>query len=170
MNLTNPFPKLNWRLLLIHLVACWLFVYAFNSLFFLIDYSFIKTLRQSELKRPYDGHRLTIDLLWISYGGLIGLLVAFGISLLIAVKNKWHWINCLIILLVVFLLERFDIAWPYLKHIFLAPGRLVKSEIAYFLVNGTVMLTLGLLLFFLKPIKQFINSNENSNRVPSRVL
>jgi hypothetical protein len=167
MNLTNPFQKLNWRLLLIHVVACWLFAYAFNSLFLLHDYTFIKTLRQNGLKRPYDSDRLTNDILWISFGSLVGLLVSFSISLLIVIKNKWHWINCIVILLVVFFLETLDIGWPYLKHIFLAPGGLVKSEIAYFLINGAVMLSLGTLLFLLKSIRQFINSNVEHQTVAS---
>ncbi|MGZ3767060.1 MAG: hypothetical protein ACXVA2_20525 [Mucilaginibacter sp.] len=52
---------------------------------------------------------------------------------------------------------RFDLfGWRYLKHIFLLPGDLFNSMTAFFIANGLVMLTIGLLLFFLKWSVKFI--------------
>jgi hypothetical protein len=63
---------------------------------------------------------------------------------------------------------RFDLfGWHFLKYIFLKPGLLFKSDIAFYLTNGLIMLAIGLLLFFMKWSVRFINGDRLSHVVPS---
>jgi len=158
MALSNFVSKLNWRLIVLHLIACGFFIYAFLEMFVLHDFKYVMNLMNHGGRRDIDGSRLANDLMWNNLSPLIGLLTGFLVSLAIAIKKHWHWINSLIVFLIAYLLWRFDLfGWRYLKHIFLAPGSLFKDyTIGYFLVNGLVMLAIGLLLFFSRRLVQFI--------------
>jgi hypothetical protein len=158
-------PILNWRLILVHLIACWFFIGAFLQFSHLHDpklidlrYYFndhnIKTFSQLDRNRILDG------LSWSLYGELLGRLIGFLISFFISKKQNWYWVNSGLVLLVGFSLNGFDLfGWHYLKIIFLEPGSFFKyATIWYFLINGSVMLAIGLLLFFWRRAIQFINS------------
>ena len=168
MTFHNFLSKLNWRLVLIHFIACWFFMYAFSELFILRDFKFIMSLRDIKSARnlgthkflPGDMERLVSVALWMSYSYCLGLLTALIISLLLSYKKRWHLLNSLIAFIIAFITWRFHISsWQYLKTIFLAPGRLFSDYTPwYYLANGLVMLFLGSLLFFLKISIDFINS------------
>jgi hypothetical protein len=78
--------------------------------------------------------------------------------LAISIKKKWYWVNSLIAFLTVYLLWRFGImTQPYLRYLFAVPGLYFKDNtIWYFLINGLIMLAIGLMLFFLKRVTEFI--------------
>jgi hypothetical protein len=175
MALPRFFYKLNWRLMLIHLVACWLFINAFRTLSYLHDpelISFIAHLHRPDFKHPDKflkdisrfggfGLRLTYLLLWAEGGAIAGLLAGFAVSLFIAIKKHWYWLNSLVVFVVLALLGVLKVSvWQYLKVILLKPGLVFKTfSVGYFLVNGLVMLGLGLLLFFGDKVIIFINSD-----------
>ena len=151
--------------MLVHLIACWFFIYSFLIFSYLHDHQFLMNFLnqpKSWFDHPkswhFDPSKLTIDLLWINLSKGVGLLAGFLTSLAIAIKKHWYWINSLIVFLVAILLLKFDIfSWQYLRRIFLAPGSLFKGySIGYFLVNGSIMLAIGIMLFFLKRIENFI--------------
>ena len=114
----------------------------------------------------FNASDLSIDLLWINLSKPSGLLTGFLISLAITIKKHWYWVNSLIVFLTASLLLRYHLfGWYYLSYIFQAPGSIFKAySIGYFLVNGLIMLTIGLLLFFLKWPVQFISPNKNSKK------
>lgn len=65
--------------------------------------------------------RFSNDLMWVGIAGLIGLLVAFAISLTVCIRNKWFWLNALISFLAVFFLHRFIIQFSlgyYIGYLF----------------------------------------------------
>ncbi|HTD39226.1 MAG TPA: hypothetical protein VK671_01310 [Mucilaginibacter sp.] len=159
MTLSQFVSKLNWRLILVHLIACWFFIHAFLEFAGLHDidiYKEVKDIRSSAVQS-----RIYYDAIWISLSEDAGLLTAFIISLVLSIKHRWHWLNSVIVLLVGFFLNRFDLfGWHFLKHIFLKPGYLFKSDIGFYLTNGLIMLTIGLLVFFLKWSVRFINGNR----------
>jgi len=118
--------------------------------------------------RHFDPGELTIDIIWLSLSKPIGALACFLISLAISIKKRWYWINSLIVFLVAFLLQRFHLfGWYYLSGIFLAPGSLFKEyTIGYFLVNGLIMLALGMLFLFLGVSVKFIEGKPPSVTAP----
>ena len=92
---------------------------------------------------------------------LIGLLVAFIILLVIAKRRGWFWVNSLIVFLVVFILRLPNfLGWTYFKNIFLEPGHLFNSTTLYLLTNGLVLLSLGIFVFFFRPLNNFIEANR----------
>jgi hypothetical protein len=108
--------------------------------------------------KSIGGSRFVADMNWFETSGYVGLLVAFIISLSISVKSKWFWLNSLIVFLLSYVLTRFDLnGWHYLKFLFLAPGQYFDSYSTWnSLANGLPMLTIGVLLFFLKLTNRFI--------------
>jgi len=115
---------------------------------------------------------IAIDALWISLSKPIGLLTGFLISLAITIKKHWYWVNSLIVFLLASLLLRYHLfGWNYLSYIFMALGAVFKEySIGYFLVNGLVMLTIGLMLFFLKQVQKFISPVTVSEKRDEAIL
>ena len=161
--------RLNWRQVLLHFVAFWFFIHAFQTLSYLYDTKLIDTLRQSDgqdtIKILEDSGTSSVDLtyflLWTNASGLIGLLVAFIISLIISFKRHWFWMNALIAFILTYLLDRFDLlGWTYLKPFFLYLGQKFNNSTVEFLVNGIILLTIGLLILFLQRLNQFIENKK----------
>ncbi|HZY35387.1 MAG TPA: hypothetical protein VFE53_01990 [Mucilaginibacter sp.] len=172
--LSNFASKLNWRLIAVHFAACWLFIYAFKELVILHDFSFWMSMinhSKSWFKTPtnwdYDVSRLRSNFMWLNLSGCAGFLIAFFISIMITIKKHWFWVNSLIVFLIGCALGMSNLlGWDYLKYIFLAPGHFFKFDsIWYFIVNGTVMLVIALLLFFLKIIRRFVSPTNNPGNI-----
>ena len=107
------------------------------------------------------GSDLVNLLLWTSVSGSIGLLVAFIISILISIKRHWFWINALITFIVTYFLHRLDLlGWLYLKKISWYLGQKFNNSTPAFLLIGTILLSIGLLIFLLKKTNQFIENNK----------
>ena len=104
--------------------------------------------------------RLDKDLLILKLSGPAGLVLGCLISILICLKRKWAWINTLVVFLIALLLDKLNfLGWDYLQSIFLTPGGLMRLEApSFFLVNGSIMLLIGLLIFFMRWSMIFINS------------
>src|SRR4051794_33040469 len=119
MTLSNFVSKLNWRLIVIHLIACWFFIYAFLEFSALHDLKLIHYIVH-HYKDIVDHHKfgqLTVsemyyDAVWSSLGQLLGLITAFLISLFISRKQNWYWVNSVIVLLISILSGRvWDFGW-----------------------------------------------------------
>lgn len=169
MTLRTFISRLNWRQVLVHFVAFWFFIYAFQTLSYLYDTKLIDTVRQSNgqdtIKILGDSGTTAADvtyfLLWTNASGFIGLLVAFIISLIISFKRHWFWMNSLIAFILTYLLYRFDfLGWTYLKPVFLYLGQKFNNSTVEFLVNGIILLTIGLLVFFLQRPNQIIETKK----------
>ena len=142
-------------------------MYSFQTLAILHDTNIVDVVRQpgkNILIKALNENKITAyDLshftLRTSLGNLIGLLVAFGISLTISLKRKWFWFNSFLVLVLVNILGRLDLlGWNYLKVIFLTPGESFRNIKLEFLTNGLILLVLGLLAFFLKKTNKFIEA------------
>lgn len=169
MTLHNFIAKLNWRQILIHFVAFWFFIHAFQTLSYLYNTNLVDTVRNSNgqdtIKTITNNGTTASDLvyfqLWTSVSGFIGLLVAFILSLIISIKRHWFWVNSLIAFIVTYIFYRYDIlGWTYLKKIFWFVGQKFNNTTIEFLFNGIVLLTIGLLIFLLKRPNQFIEKNK----------
>ena len=169
MTTRNFISRLNWRQILIHFIATWFFVFAFQTLFYLNDIKLIDIIRQSgqeNITKALNANGTsTSDLLnftrLIGVGSTVGLLVAFIISLTISIKRHWFWVNSVIVLVATYFLNWFGLlGWTSLKQIFLTPGQIFANTILEFLVNAIFLLTLGLLMFFLRRPTEFIDRNN----------
>lgn len=165
MAVHNFISRLNWRHILIHFVAAWFFMYAFQTLATLHDIKLVDIFRQSDagnIRNNLELNGRTVsDLsyfkLWNGIGKTPGLLIAFIISLIISIRKKWFWFNSFIVLMLMYILSWFGLTgWKYLKRIFLKPGDFFENTTFEFLINGLILLTLGLLTFFLHHTNKFI--------------
>jgi len=162
--------KLNWRLMTAHVLACWFLFHAFWQLGFLYDYSYLEEVKHHFNDQNYnninnyrnlDAVRITMIPFHAAMIGLIGILCSFVLSISLSLKYKWLWANSVIVLLVtlmLFCLDRFY--YGYLRHVFHFPGRFFNSDWASILANSSVMLAIGLLLFFLKRMIKFIDGDN----------
>lgn len=174
MTLSGFISKLNWRLILIHLLACWFFYYATVELAILYDYKFLIHLMITHYRGNTDFVRSNFDILWMGMAELISILIAFLVSLVVSIRKKWFWLNSVIVLLSAFglmilwarLKVRFT-PWHYLKQIFLTPGEIFDNTVWFFVINGSVLLAIGLCLFFLKSVNRFIDG-KNATAAPLR--
>lgn len=169
MTLQNLITKINPRQILIHFVAFWFFIYAFQTLSYLYDTKLVDAVRQSDGQgyiKPLGNNGTTAyDLayfaLWTSLSGFIGLLFAFIVSLTISIKRNWFWPNSFIAFILTYILFRFDLlGWSYLKILFWYPGQQFNSSTVEFSFNGIILLTIGVLIFFLRRPNQFIENKK----------
>ena len=155
--------QLNSRLMIIHFIAFWFFIYAFQTLAFLHDYSFLY-LGQDSITQDNLPARFDRDMELIRQAGNIGLLVAYIISWSISTKRDWFWLNSVIIFLLAFALKNLGwLGWKYLDHIFMAPAKLfIEHSVWGYLTSGLIMIAIGSLLFFSKRIIRYIDAHPST--------
>ncbi len=165
MTLHKFIAKLNWRHVAIHFIATWFFMYSFQTFAILHNTNLVDIVRktgENNLTKALNENKIPLNdmtyfAVWTTLANTIGVLVAFGISLTISIKRKWFWFNSFLVLVLVHILGRFDLlGWTYLKKIFLTPGEIFRNIKLEFLTNGLILLTLGLLTFFLAKTNKFI--------------
>ena len=155
---SNFLSKLNWRLIVTHTIALGFIIYAFKMFVYLHDPDVWLKMEHGNIV-GVNPKRYVNDLYWGASSGFVGAIIGFIISLLLSLKNKWYWLNSVIVLVAAVNLMEYDLfGWGLWKHILLLPGTIVQSYTGYVLVNGFVMLAIGALLFFLKPVRRFISS------------
>ena len=161
--------KLNWRQLLLHFIAFWFFIHAFETFSFLYDTRLVDIVRHSNNQdlnqkladENISAGELTYFVVWKNISGFIGLLVAFIVSLLISIKKHWFWLNSLIVLITTYFLYSFDLlGWTYLKRVFWRFGQTFSDTKVEFITNGVFLLTIGLLIFFLNRTNTFIENRR----------
>jgi hypothetical protein len=169
MTLHNFISRLNWRQILLHLIAFWFFIHAFETLSYLTDTKFVELFRQSSQaltrttleENGMSALNMTELIFKLSVANLIGLVVAVIISLVISIRQHWFWVNSLIALLIMFIpINLGFLNWEYLREIFWIPGQLFSNTTIEFLINGIILLTIGLLIFFWKRARRFIENNK----------
>ncbi len=169
MTFQNFIARLNWRQILLHFIAFWFFIHAFQTLSYLYDTKLIDAVRQSNgqlnnqtlIDNNIEASDLTYFVLWTSVSGFVGLLVAFIISLAISIKRHWFWINALIAFLLTYILYRFNLlGWTYVKQFFWYLGQKFNNSTIEFLFNGLILLIIGVLIFFLRRPNRFIENNK----------
>jgi hypothetical protein len=156
---SNFLSKLNWRLIIIHTIACGFFIYGFKWLVYLHDTDFWLRLEHVDLSH-IPPERITANLHLQVYFAFAGLFTGFIISLLLSVKHKWFWLNSVLVLLASFTLMQLDLyGWGILKHVFELPGLIFKGHYAaYIITNAAVMILIGIIVFVMKPLTRFIEA------------
>jgi hypothetical protein len=155
------FSQLNGRLMVIHFIAFWFFIFAFQTLAFVHDYNFLY-LASERTNRLNNHARFLRDMGVIEQSGIYGLLTAYIISWSICTRRNWFWANSVIIFLLAFVFKVFGLlGWNYLHSFFQLPGKIFDdTSIWGYLTNGAIMLIIGLLLFFYKPLVRYIERGD----------
>lgn len=97
-------------------------------------------------------------------GFLVGLIIAFVISLVISFRKNWFWFNSLIVLIVSFVLGRFNFfGLQNVKGIIFIPAHLLNNEILYILTNGLILLSMGIFVFSFNKFNNFIATSKWRN-------
>jgi hypothetical protein len=154
--------KFNVRLLVIHFVAFWLFIYGFQTLAYLYDFNFLIFLPVEA--RLNDVPRTNFDMKVVAQAGLVGAIVAYLISWRISLKRNWFWLNSTLIFVLIYVLKLYDLlGWGQLQKALLLPGHIFRLNTrTYYITNGGVMLGIGCYLLFAKRIKRFIDGKNAS--------
>ncbi|MGZ3872387.1 MAG: hypothetical protein ACXVJD_05695 [Mucilaginibacter sp.] len=158
--------KFNLRLLIIHFVAFWFFIYAFRTLSFLHDFGFLVTAPIEV--RLNETERLNFDREIAAQASLLGLVIAYIISWLISLKRDWFWLNSLAVFILMYALKYYNLlGWNILQNVFLLTCHVVgQNTRAFYIVNGAIMLGLGCLLLFSGKIKRFIDGGGPAKKKP----
>lgn len=152
--------KFNIKLMVIHFVAFWFFIYGFQTLAFLYDFNFLIFLPVEA--RINDVPRTNFDMKIVAQAGLVGAIAGYLISWRISLKRNWFWLNSVIIFVLIYVLKLYDLlGWSQLQKVFLLPGQIFRLNTrTYYVTNGAVMLALGCFLLFSNKIKAFIDGKE----------
>ena len=159
--------KLNWKLILLFFVALWFFDKGGEILGYLRNSLLAEQIRHAKGDTsPITGEGLTVssitDLVLASgFASLIGLLVGLIISILICRRRKWHWANPILALVIVYLTGWLQIdGTNYIVQLLRMPGEIFNG-IWYYLINGIVSISLGLLTFILISSMKRPNDNQH---------
>lgn len=177
MEYTKLLERINWRLIVIHFIATFFFVSAAYQLSILNDWKYIEAVNTYGLElgiKKYmsqDNYPFVYYLIWIKLAPVIGLLTAFLFSLFLTIRMKILWINSLIAFLLAFIFNKIGAFQnDIIDYIFYPGNSFVQYGIQYkFIVNGVILLSIGLLLFLSKWSKRFIlkSTHKSSNSLPS---
>ena len=158
------FSKLNVKLLVIHFIAFWLFIYAFQTLSFLYDFNFLVFLPVEA--RINDVPRVNFDMKVVTQAGLLGSIAGYVISWRISLKRNWFWLNSVLIFVLIYVLKLYDLlGWSKLQKVFLLHGQIFRLNTrTFYITNGLIMLAIGCFLLFSGRVKRFIDGK----RVPEK--
>ena len=116
--------------------------------------------------RNTDKYGITLSDIWdfsftITISQLIGIIIAFTISIIISIKNKWSIANSFIVLMLSFTLNRFDLlGWTYIKD-YLFLGKYISNLKLSFFIMGSFLLIIGLTIF----LSNFLNSKIEKQKI-----
>jgi hypothetical protein len=160
--------KINVRLMVIHFIAFWLFVFGFQTLAYLYDFNFLIFLPVEA--RINDVPRTNLDMKIVAQAALVGAIVAYIISWRISLKRNWFWLNSVFIFVLIYVLKLYDLlGWSQLQKVFLLPGSIFRLNTrTYYVTNGVVMLAIGCFLLFSGKVKKFIDGKRAGSPEPAR--
>lgn len=156
---SNLFSKINLKLIVIHLFAGWFIMAGFYTFSYLTN---IQLAERFKSFTPFTGsawwgNSNSDFALTLTFAGLAGLFVSCIISLAICLHKKWYWINAgIVIMLSIFLFKFYWEIWNITKPVAWFAGDKIENIVLGFLINGLILLSIGIILFFSKFTNQFI--------------
>jgi len=162
----NFISKLNWRLILVHVLAACFFVYSAHSLSYFYDIEMVRMTLDKTLGdwRELSPNRIAYTSLFISVSGYIGVVVGTIVSLLLCKKYKWFKGNSIVVFLISSLFYKSDIIeWFFINRVFYFPARLFHHFEAKLITHSVVLFMFGVLCLFNKRIIRFIETGRFTN-------
>ena len=164
--------KIEWRKVLIYLIAIWLFSEALQTFFYFSNVHFLKSiivarkngLTEKNLITESNGIEFLNFYYYSTVGSIIGFFTGFLISLLLSIKQKWAWLNSILSLAISYILSWIGLIKSYfLKSIVLFPGIIFKNNISLTIsINASILLFLGIFAFFLSRINTQVPNPKTS--------
>lgn len=153
--LTN---KINWRIILVHIIATYFVVLATKQFVQLNDTELVKlvdkygvenSIKQLQ-KDSNTPSRIAYYLFWNGASNLIGLLIAFVISLIICIQRNIFWLNGLIVFIIGLSFNKLGLFKDQtISRIFFYCEKLFPHfGIQYkFFINGTILFVIAIFIF-----------------------
>lgn len=158
--------KINYVQIIFHFIATYFIIFSFQSFSWLHDIKLIELTEIHGVKyimTNYKKHGITLEEItffsfWPSVACLAGIVFAFIISIVISKIKKWSILNSFIVLIVIYLLYRFNLlGWNFTRS-FLSVGRFIHDYQSKFIINGLILLIIGLIIFFSKWTNRIIQN------------
>lgn len=171
--------KLNYRLIIFHLLATIFLLLGAKRFSLLYDLDFIEAYYNygsteylhhlNDTTGGTIGERIAYLLYATAFSTLIALIISFIISLTISLRTRIFLVNSFFVLIIGFLINRFgllDVA--FIKTVTNAIGNLfISYGLKYvIIINGGLLTTIGIVVYFNKWTKKFIGKpyEQNHNR------
>jgi hypothetical protein len=160
--------KINYLQIIFHFIATCFFIYSFYSFSAIYNIKILTLISENgseNVLRNSEKFGITIMDIWnfsfvTQLSAVLGILTSFIISMVISIKNKWSVWNSFIVLVLCYTLNRFNLlGWNYLKN-YISLGRLVNNLLFSFLITGSFLLLIGLIIFFSKFLKNRIENQK----------
>jgi hypothetical protein len=162
--------RINWRYILIHLLAFGFCFAALETLFLLSDTELLHILGntpKAEQTESIKNAGINTDSLSsyavkVTLAPLAGLIISLLFSIIICVRLKLKWYNPVILLTIFIILNRYILHLDnLLKEIFWPIGRLAGNILVEVIINSCILLGITLILFFNGRIVKFIKAGNN---------
>lgn len=161
--------KINYLQIFIHFIATCFFIFSFRVYSDIYNFKILMLFSENGVQnvmRNTDKYEITLSDIWdfsftITISQLIGIFIAFIISIIISIKNKWSIANSFIVLMLSFTLNRFDLlGWTYIKD-YLFLGKYISNLKLSFFIMGSFLLIIGLIIF----LSNFLNSKIEKQKI-----
>jgi hypothetical protein len=158
--------KINWRHILVHLLAIYSFQQAAYQWAFLTDTTLLDAMRYNGVGYPIltaeEVARRSLDLMKAAgvFSG-VGLLAGFVCSLVISISRKWSWLNSILAFVILLALSNLLLHTGMLSFLWVpSPGSVLGSSFLRHFVDGLLLLSAAMLLFFSNRVNRFIKGRE----------
>lgn len=161
--------KINYLQIFIHFIATCFFIFSFRVYSDIYNFKILMLFSENGVQnvmRNTDKYEITLSDIWdfsftITISQLIGIFIAFIISIIISIKNKWSIANSFIVLMLSFTLNSFDLlGWTYIKD-YLFLGKYISNLKLSFFIMGSFLLIIGLIIF----LSNFLNSKIEKQKI-----
>jgi hypothetical protein len=158
--------KINSLQILIHFIATSFFAFSATVLSRLYNLRILEIINKNGIDtviKNSEKYKITTMDMWnftfsTGISSVIGIFMAFLISIFISIKKKWSVINSFIVLFISLALNKtgvLNLFWSYLKP-FVCPGKYISDLKLNILTSGIFLLIIGCLVFFLKILNRKI--------------
>ncbi|WP_343697326.1 hypothetical protein [Flavobacterium sp.] len=158
--------KINYIQIIFHLIVTYFLTFSFQSFAWLHNARIIELTETYGVENFAHNHEkynvsvqeIALFTFWPHVACLLGILLAFILSITISIVKKWSILNSFVVLLISYILYRFDIlSWKYSKS-FLSVDRFIDDYQTIFILNGSLLLIIGLVIFFSKWTNRLIQN------------
>ncbi len=164
--------KINYVQIIFHFIGTYFIIFSFQSFSWLKDLKIIELTEIHGARNVFDNQEkygitpvdIALISFWPSVACLVGIVFGFITSIVISKIKKWSILNSFIVLIITYLLYRFHLlGWDYIRK-FLSVGRFIDDYQSKFIINGSLLLIIGLIIFFSKWTNRIIqNQYQKTN-------
>ncbi|TPG41691.1 hypothetical protein [Flavobacterium pectinovorum] len=158
--------KINYVQIIFPFIASYFIIFSFEPFSWLYSIKILELTKIHGARNVFDNQEkygitpgaIALFSFWPSVAVLAGIVFAFIISILISKIKKWSILNSFIVLTLIYLLYRFDLlGWDYIRS-YLSVGRFTNDYQSKFIINGSILLIIALIIFFSKWTNRIIQN------------